>query len=300
MPSYKSIFIVLLAFACIPFGSNGQDQQKPLIIDLSYNVKNNHFPFVGVLTKTKVEKQFPPVAGMEVNVYISEESEDNLLGKVKTDHAGKAYLTIAPKFKLLWDSLATLNFIAVSPGNKEYEATNTEMSVTKAIISIDTVVDAATRSLTASIFESHNGNRMPANEVELKIIIGRMAGNLSAGEEESYTTDSTGSVIAEFNKDSIPGDKEGYITIIAKTEDNDTYGNISVEKKVKWGIPLQASNEFNKRSLFATRDKSPLWLLFLAYSTALGVWATILYLLTRIWRMRAIGRQGIALEPDTF
>jgi hypothetical protein len=130
---------------------------------------------------------------------------------------------------------------------------------------------------------------VPAKEVELKVIVKRMAGSLSVGDAETYTTDSTGTALAEFKRDSIPGDTEGYIIVIARTEDNDTYGNISVEKKLKWGAPFVPVNTFDKRTLFATRDKSPVWLLFIAYSIAIGVWGTIIYLVTRIAKIRKAG-----------
>ena len=288
MLSYKKILAFLVA-ASFTMSASSQQEKKSLLIDLSYNVKNNEYPYFIVFTKTKVGKQFPAVPGREVSVYFNEETEEMLLGKIRTDSKGKALIVIGAKFKQAWDSASKFTFIATTPGDNIYDAGSAEINITKARIAIDTVEAAETRTLSASVMEMQNGQQVPANEVELKVVVKRMAGNLSVGDAETYTTDSTGIALAEFKKDSIPGDKEGCIIVIAKTEDNDSYGNISIEKKVKWGAPFIAVNDFDKRTLFATRDKSPGWLLILAYSIAIGVWGVIIYLVTRIYVMRRIG-----------
>jgi hypothetical protein len=288
MLPYRKILLLFIGAACCLI-SIAQAEKKPLIIDLSYHLKNNQVPFLTVLTKTKEQRIFPPVKNMEVSVYINEPSGPTLLQKVKTDENGRAIITIDPLFKPLWDSAFKFTFFASAPGDKNYDNATSEINITKARISIDTVKAVDVRTITVNVTEQKNNLNLPAKDVELKIIVARMAGNLSVGDAETYTTDSLGNAVVEFKKDNIPGDKEGYITIIGKVEDNDTYGNMSIEKKVKWGTPLVVENSFNKRTLFATRDKSPLWLLGLAYSIAFGVWATIIYLLTRINKMRKLG-----------
>jgi hypothetical protein len=288
---YKKLIWLVIALLSAS-AVNAQSEKSPLIIELTYHLVNNQYPFLTVYTKTKVGKQFPPVPNTEVSVYLNEETDAMLLGKVKTGATGKALLTVGTGFKSLWDSAATFKFLASSPGTKAYDASTAEINITKAKIFIDTVADAETRTLSASVVEQQHGATVPAKEVEMKIVVNRMAGNLSVGEAETYTSDSTGVALAEFKRDSIPGDKEGYIIVTAKTEDNDTYGNLSIEKKIKWGAPFVPVNTFDKRTLFATRDKSPVWLLGLAYSIAFGVWGTIIYLVGQVIKLRKLGLQA--------
>lgn len=289
---YKK-YLLIAAGLIFSFSCLSQEEKKPLTIVLSYHLKNNQVPYLVVVTKTKEEKKFLPVANMDVNVYLNEETDAMLLGKLKTDAGGNAYVTISAAFKPVWDTSFKFRFIATTPGNKIYEASNTQIDITKARIFLDTVPGAEIKTLMATVREGNQN--LPVKDVEVKIIISRMAGNLSVGDAETYTTDSTGTTNAEFKKDSIPGDKQGYITVIAKTEDNDTYGNISIEKKIKWGAPFIAANNFDKRSLFATRNKSPLWLLALAYSIGFGVWGTIIYLVGRIIKIRKLGLAADAM-----
>ena len=81
---------------------------------------------------------------------------------------------------------------------------------------------------------------------------------LSAGDEATYTTDSTGEVTAEFKKDSLPGNEKGNIVLAAVVEDNDQYGNLQVKKTVSWGVPFNPDNSFfNRRALGSTRSRTP-------------------------------------------
>ena len=64
-----------------------------------------------------------------------------------------------------------------------------------------------------------DGKWVPANGVELKIAVKRSIGNLPIGDEESYTTDSTGSVTAEFKRDSLLGNNKGNFILVARTEE---------------------------------------------------------------------------------
>jgi len=124
-------------------------------------------------------------------------------------------------------------------------------------------------------------------------VIKRMGGDLTIGDEANYTTDSSGTVTAEFKRDSIPGDANGNIVLIAKVEDNDNYGNLSVEKTAKWGAPLTYHSTLYERSLFATRDKAPIWLLFMAYFIIGIVWGTLIYLVFQIFKIKKLGKQAV-------
>jgi hypothetical protein len=126
--------------------------------------------------------------------------------------------------------------------------------------------------------------------VEVKIMVKRLLGDLPIGDEESYTTDLTGQVTAEFKRDSLPGDKNGNLILLAKTEDNDLYGNLLIEKTCKWGKPLEDNNdEFNSRTLWGTRNKTPFWLLGIAYSIIIGVWSVIIFLVVQIFKIKRLG-----------
>jgi hypothetical protein len=142
-----------------------------------------------------------------------------------------------------------------------------------------------------------NGEWVPAADVEVKIGVGRLGGQIKIGEEESYTTDSTGQITAEFKADSLPAiDKKGNISLVAKIEDNEKFGNILLEKTVPWGRYYQRESNFGERSLWATRMHTPIWLLVMAYSIITAVWGVIIYLLFVIVKIKRQGTKHVAAD----
>lgn len=285
--NYK-LLLVGLAVLC---GSSAmtQDAKPGLLVDVSYRLTNNIFPSVSVFTKVKIDKKFVPVPAITVKVFLGQEADANLLGIVQTNKDGKGVVTFPVSVKSMWDSVSQFTLMATSEANKQYESAGGEASVTKAKITIDTVFTDGVRSIIATVKAKSGNNWIPAPDVETKIIIKRSIGNLSVGDAETYTTDSSGQATAEFKRIDMPGDANGNIVLVAKTEDNELYGNISIEQPVKWGMPFTPVNTFDERTLFATRDKAPLWLLFLAGSIVVSVWSVIIYLVRQIIKIRKIG-----------
>jgi len=243
-----------------------------------------------VTTKTKVERKFTGVKDLKVNVYLNEVSDSDLLQSFQSNATGEQRIYVPTTFKAFWDAASSFTFIAVAAANKEFEETKGEAKVSKAKIEIDTSRTDEAKNITVRVKELLNGEWVPANGVELKIAVKRSIGNLPIGDEESYTTDSTGSVTAEFKRDSLLGDAKGNFILIARTEDNEKFGNLFAEKNVNWGVAPTFDNSFDQRSLWATRSKTPIWLLGLAGAIIAGVWGTIIYLILQMIRIRKMGR----------
>ncbi len=282
---------ILLIFILIITGVQAQDSvAKESVLSIKYFSVDNKIPYLVVKSQSKLGKKYTPVKNVPVQVFIDSDSgEANLLGKVTTGENGEAKVILPASVKVFWDASSQHNFIASAAGTKEFDETKTELPVTKSKIIIDTSSGETAKTITAMVTELKDGEWVPAKDVEIKIGIRRLASILSAGDEETYTTDSTGQAVAEFKKDSLPGDEKGNIILIAKVEDNELYGNLVIEKSVPWGVSIKPENNFDKRSLFATRFKTPLWLLFMAYSIVAGVWGVIFYLVWQIIKIKKLG-----------
>ena len=69
-------------------------------------------------------------------------------------------------------------------------------------------------------------------------------------------------------------------------EDHDDFGNIFEYKLVKWGLPqVEASNPFEERNLWSTRDKTPISLLIFANVFFISVWGVIIYLVIQLSKL---------------
>jgi hypothetical protein len=296
--SKKMIFksCLLLIYIVSAFtGIWAQDSvaKKP-VLRIKYFSVDNKVPYLVIQTQYKLGKKFTPAKNVEVKLYMnSDSSEANLLTSVKTGGDGLAKVILPPSVKELWNGSAQANFIASSTASKEFDEIQTELAVTKSKISLDTSSDEQSRKITATVTEIKDGKWVPAKEVEMKIGIRRLSSILPIGEEETYTTDSTGEVVAEFKKDSLPGDEKGNIVLVAKVEENELYGSLVTEKSVPWGVYKKSKNNLNERTLWATGDKVPTWLLFMAYVIAGSVWGVLIYLVFQLFKIIKIGRASV-------
>jgi len=285
----------LLAAFIISSAAYTQDSiAKQPLLDVMYFSYNNNIPYVQVMARLKQGRRFEPIKGVTLKVYLDSISSSSLMtDNAVTDETGKADVAMPPSLQKEWNAYSKHQFIAEASGVKEFEGQKAVTEITKARLLIDTATAGETKNITATFIALENGEWTPVKDVEIKILIKRLGGNLIVGDEPTYTTDSSGTVTAEFKRDSIPGDANGNIVIIAKVEDNDTYGNLSVEKTAKWGAPLTYDSTFNDRSLFGTRDKAPIWLLLMAYLIIGIVWGTLAYLVFQIFKIKKLGRRVV-------
>lgn len=294
---HKIHFIgLLVCFTSITSNLFAQEEEKPeLMLNVSHYTSNNSLQYLKVKTQFRADNKIQPVKDVTVQLYLDSIAENNLISKMKTNENGEAETSVPVKLKEQWAASTQHKFIAVA-GGKTGE-TVTELQITKAKIIIDTANADGTRSVTAQVFSFINGEWMPAADVEVKLGIKRFGGTLKIGEEETYTTDSSGKVSGEFKLDSLPAsDAKGNIVLVAKVEDNDQFGNLSVEKTVPWGRYYRHQNTFGRRSLWAAQFRSPLWLLFMAYSIIGSVWGVIIYLVFSIFQIKKSGKNRS--EPE--
>ena len=224
-----------------------------------------------------------------VNIYFDQAERKNLLGQVTTDSTGKGRIGLPASFKNEWDSLNEFKFIA-EESSPQGEALSADITIKKAILTIDTTSADGTRMVTAELKEKNGDNWIPVKDIDMVLSIKRLLGNLSVGDKETYTSDSTGVSRAEFKRDSIPGDQKGNIILVAQIVDNDNYGNLAVEKLVNWGTPVKApKNFFAQRALWSIRTETPFWLLFTVYSIVLGIWGTFIYLIFQVRKIKKLG-----------
>ncbi|MGN6193890.1 MAG: hypothetical protein ACTHOB_03060 [Ginsengibacter sp.] len=289
---YHKVIIVLLLLST--FGNNKMKAQDSAAsktqLSISYFLPANNIPYLEVATRKKEGRKFQPVKNIAVNIYFDQPERKNLLGQVTTDSIGKARIGFPPSFKNVWDTTNEFKFIA-EESSTEKDPLTADITIKKAILTIDTTTsEDRTRMVTAVLKEKNGGDWLPVKDIDMVLSVKRLLGNLSVGDKETYTSDSTGVSSAEFKRDSIPGDQKGNIILVAQVVDNDNYGNLAVEKSVNWGTPAKPlKNFFAQRALWSIRTETPLWLLFTVYSIVLGVWGTLIYLVFQVVKIKKLG-----------
>lgn len=285
-----SFLIVLLLSIFMPDIVHAQDaSDETAILKLQYFNINNSVQYLLLESSTKKNKIFTPKKNILYKVYLDSFSNSNLIAEVKTNDEGKAKMFIPPSLKTVWDNSSLHTFI-VMQGDEEVQS---DYSITKARIEIDTSTIDSIKNITVKVLKDDNGKLIAVPDVEMKVGIKRLGGILSGGDEETYTTDSSGLVTLPFTKINMPGDKFGNIVLTAKIEDNEFLGNIIIEKKAAWGVPTIVSDDFFKRrELWSTRFRSPYWLLFMAYAIVIGVYGTLIYLVFQMVKIIKLGKQA--------
>ncbi len=292
--NHYRIPLLLTAFIISSAAHTQDSLAKQPLLDVNYFSYNNNIPYVQVMARLKQGRKFEPVKGVILKVYLDSISPSLLMTeKGVTDETGKADAAMPPSLQKEWNASAKHTFIAEASGVKEFEGEKAVTEITKAKLLMDTATGSETKNITVTLVALEDGKWTPVKDADMKIMIKRLGGDLTVGDEANYTTDSSGTVTAEFKRDSIPGDANGNIVLIAKVEDNDNYGNLSLEKTAKWGAPLAYHSTLYERSLFATRDKAPIWLLFMAYFIIGIVWGTLIYLVFQIFKIKKLGKQAV-------
>lgn len=289
---HKCVVIMILLFGVSMGTIRAQDSvAAETQLSISYFLPANNVPYLEIVTRKKVGRKFEPVKNIPVDIYFNEAEPNNLLGKVITDGIGKGRIGLPPSFKNKWDSLDEFLFLAQSEPPSGQEVLSADITIKKAILTIDTISEDGARMVTAELKERNGTDWVPVKDIDIKLAVKRMDGNLSVGDEDFYTSDSTGVSSAEFKRDSIPGDQKGIITLVAEVDDNDTYGNLVTEKTVDWGKAIGPSqkNFFTQRTLWSRGSEAPIWLLFTVWSIVIGIWGTIIYLLFQILKIKKLG-----------
>jgi len=286
----RNSLVILALF--VSTASVSQDSvAKTPVLKLLYFSSDNKIPSLHVQTKWKAGKKYQPAKGISVTVYLdSATTALALSNKIITDESGEAVVIMPPSLKTKWEASAKHKFIAEVTGSKEFDGLSAETEITKAKLELDTTTDGETKTVSTIVTALQNGKWTPIKGVEMKIGVKRLGSDLKIGDDDTYTTDSLGKVSAQFKRDSLPGDEKGNLVLVAKVEENEQFGNLVVEKTVPWGAKLKIENTFNQRSLFATRNKTPGWLLFMAYLIIGIVWGTLIYLINRLIKIKKLGK----------
>lgn len=284
----KILGILIIAITLISTRSSAQDEKISPRVDLSFHQPDQDVPFVLINLRQRIERRFFPMPGVPISVHMMSGSNEFDFGMVTSNDNGLAKAIFSDELIKEWDSLAEVEFTASIGESDSTEAVEESLAISHARINIsgddERLISAIVERKTATGWEV-------VPEVELKFFIKRYFGRLPVG-EDFYTTDDSG--MAEFEFEStIPGDAEGNIQLGAIIEDSEEFGTISAITLQKWGVPLIDDNtEFESRTLWATRDKTPYWLLIFPNLIILGVWSIIGYLVFQIFKIKKLQNQA--------
>lgn len=286
----KGFLSICFVFYLTSPGLHAQEavEKGTLLLDLTFHQTNDEMPVLKALTRTRIEKKFRPVKGVNVNFFIGEESEAGFLGRMRSNEEGVGLIEIPAQFKDRLNADSTYYFIATVTEDEKFEDTSSEIEIYKAKIEVTYAEDGEEKSVSGKLLALGDSGWVEVPAVEMKFVVDRYFQDLSIT-EDYLETDEFGEASSDFLI-SIPGDGNGNINVGAKIEDHELYGSLTFTEAKQWGTPLIADDSFAQRTLWATRDKTPVWLLVIANIIILSVWSVIFYLAYQLILIRRIGK----------
>jgi len=122
---------------------------------------------------------------------------------------------------------------------------------------------------------------------ELMLSIERYFGQIEI--DEPKYTDENGEVSFTY-PENIMGDTLGNVKLITMLTDQDLFGRITADTVFNIGMVNDAASLVEKRALWNSNRKAPLWLLFSYISAVLTIWGFIFYVLFQIRKIYFIGK----------
>jgi hypothetical protein len=294
---------VLIANPVDNFGEQEQDQKARVRMRFEY-FKGPAEEYLSIRVMGRLERRYEAVDNIGVSVYLTEQSEDNLLGRVTTGSDGVGLLILSEKYYEKSESLRELNFIAVLDQSEIYEDKRTDLIIRKIKFEISVLENDSLKKAMVYIAEMDSlGNDQPVGKVPIRFYVERPLGLLPIGEDFNMTNEK--GVISmvytlpsakkrwaslhdtEFPND-LPGDPEGLLNIIVKIEDNDDYGNVELSKKLNWGVPTHIDDKTIRRSLWASGANAPILLLLLVNSLIIATWGILVFIVYKIYKISKI------------
>jgi hypothetical protein len=229
--------------------------------------------------KAKINGASKNLELLKISYVLVTDSIEKPLGFVITDRNGKAVLNIKAD-SLKADKEGKLHFKALFAGNKAMEAAEGEVSIKRARLEITPVKGDSTFSVTVKLIDLGTGAETPIPETVLGVFVGRLFFPLKVGEG---TTDATGEVSVEIPKN-LPGDTKGNITLLAKIDENELYGNLEASVTQPWGARVSDQLKELPRSLWSPHP--PIWMLATFIILMVAVWGHYIVIVVQLFRLR--------------
>jgi hypothetical protein len=229
--------------------------------------------------KAKVKGTFIKLPLLKVTfIYVNDTGEKEL-GFVITDKNGKAVLNIKGD-SLIADKEGKVHFKAVFAGNKQMDAAEEEVTIKRARLEITPVKGDSLSTVQVKLIDMGTGTETAVPEITLGVFVQRLFNPLKLGEA---ATDENGEASVEV-ANNLPGDAKGNITLIAKLDENEIYGNLEATAVQKWGIPVSDKIEDQPRALWSSHP--PLWMLITFFILMAVVWGHYIVIVYQLVKLR--------------
>ena len=249
------------------------------LIEFSSIQKGDNSVDLKTSVKAKINGTLTKLAGLKVEFTIGPDSSAKILGEAITDSKGVAIFTCKPD-QLTTDKEGKLNFKASFAGKGSIESAEEMIVVKRGRLEIVPVKEDSLLTVKVKLFDLSTGTGMPVDSTTLGVYVKRLFSALKLGEGE---TDATGETTVEI-PNNLPGDAKGNLTLLARLDENETYGNLEASVIQQWGMPISDEIKELPRALWSSHP--PIWMLITFIILVTAVWGHYIVIIFELFRLR--------------
>lgn len=294
MKNKKSNTILLLSFVIMlsaPVLTTAQTMITPYI-QLTYlkNTDNVRILRAAVTYSNGVTEL--PLSGRQISFFHGQATRA-LIDSAVTNEKGIATLELSADLKVVPNGEDLWGFSSEYKGCDTIETTAAEVTVKDVNLTMDLSEVDSIKTISVSAFILENRIEKPVSGEIVKVYAPRMFAPLLIGE---ITLDESGKGSVEFPND-LPGDKEGVLTIVAKFEENSTFGTVEKRSEMKWGTPREEPDTITHRALWT--KTAPRWMIYSLSILLAGVWGHYMFAIISLIRIKLDAKRKAKEEYRT-
>lgn len=232
-----------------------------------------------VTMKTKFKGSTIKLALLKVKFAEVSDTLEKELGFVITDLGGKGSFNVKPG-QFTPDKDGKLHFKAMFAGNKSMDPVDGEVTVKRARLEIVPVKEDSLLTVKVKLIDLSSGKEMPVDKATIGVFVKRQFLPLKLAEG---TTDATGEASVEI-PNNLPGDAKGNITLVARLDENEDFGNLEASVVQNWGTPVSDLRQELPRALWSAHP--PIWMLITFVILVGTVWGHYIVIIYELFRLR--------------
>ena len=275
---YRFLLLSLLMFVSIQLYSQEATKIKPYVT-LQYFKNTEGLRILQTTLTYSRNRMELPLGGMEIAFYTGADKQ-TLLVRNSTNEKGVARFELGSDFEPQTGADGMWAFSSEFMGNDSIEGGTSEVSLRDMLLEMELTQADSIKTVTLKAYTKVGGKEIPVAGETVIVYVPRMFSLLSIGE---LTLDDAGSASIEFPSD-LPGDKEGNLEVIAKIEENATYGNVEKRETMKWGLPTDYSVPVTHRALWT--KIAPRWMIYSLSILLAGVWGHYMFAVISLIRIK--------------
>ena len=249
------------------------------LIEFTSTQKSDNTVELKASVKAKINGTLTKLTGLKVEFIIGTDSTAKKLGEAVTDSRGVAMLNCKPG-QLITDAEGKLNFKASFAGKDSIESSEEILAVKRARLEITPVKEDSLLSVKLKLVDLSAGAETAIPETDLGVFVKRSFSALKLGEGK---TDEAGETTIEIRND-LPGDAKGNLTLLARLDENETYGNLEAAIVQQWGTPVSQEVKKLPRALWSSHP--PIWMLITFIVLMTAVWGHYIVIIFELFRLR--------------